>query len=239
MKLFIERFLIPALAAVGVGLVLTNPLHWGWWSRGIGFTVTGILALVLSYWHQRWSSEPIQKHPKRWPGRMIVDWVFLVLYVGSLVVLVWFSLSSFISSRRERAVFEASTVVKPRTDGPPAPKVPIPPDITPAYLTNLYKGKTTIEGDRLAAPYIGKWMTVTGKVADLRESKMLETTQSHVYIDQRLTRTHGIQLMASIADSSKDRALLLRRDDEVSLWCRIDWIDYFSVTLDSCDLVKP
>jgi hypothetical protein len=40
-------------------------------------------------------------------------------------------------------------------------------DVSPSYLIGLYKNKTTVQGDDLAAAYIGKWMPVTGRVGDI------------------------------------------------------------------------
>jgi hypothetical protein len=40
-------------------------------------------------------------------------------------------------------------------------------DVSPTYLTDLYKHRTSVQGDALAAVYLRKWMSVTGKVADI------------------------------------------------------------------------
>jgi hypothetical protein len=40
-------------------------------------------------------------------------------------------------------------------------------DVAAAYLMGLYKNRTSIQGDALAAAYIGKWVVVTGKVRDI------------------------------------------------------------------------
>jgi hypothetical protein len=45
-------------------------------------------------------------------------------------------------------------------------------DILPSYLTDLYKNRTIIQGDELAAAYIGKCIHVTGKVNDIIEGVM-------------------------------------------------------------------
>ena len=40
-------------------------------------------------------------------------------------------------------------------------------DVSPAYLMDLYKDRTSVQGDALAAAYIGKWIVVTAKVRDI------------------------------------------------------------------------
>jgi hypothetical protein len=43
-------------------------------------------------------------------------------------------------------------------------------DVSPAYLIDLYKDRTSIQGDALAAAYMGKWIVITGKVRDIYEA---------------------------------------------------------------------
>jgi hypothetical protein len=43
-------------------------------------------------------------------------------------------------------------------------------DITAEYLTDIYRGRTTIQADALAAMYLGKWIIVTGNVANVWKS---------------------------------------------------------------------
>jgi putative nucleic acid binding protein len=43
-------------------------------------------------------------------------------------------------------------------------------NVTAEYLIDLYRGRTTIHADALAAMYLGKWITVNGKVANVWKS---------------------------------------------------------------------
>ena len=40
-------------------------------------------------------------------------------------------------------------------------------DVTPQYLIDFYTDRTSVQADALATMYIGKWLTVTGKVANI------------------------------------------------------------------------
>jgi hypothetical protein len=76
------------------------------------------------------------------------------------------------------------TAVSASTDGSPdqkdksqpiQEKIPaeqqifLPDDITPEYLCGLYRDKTEMQGDALAAPYQGKWMKFSGSVQNVRQ----------------------------------------------------------------------
>lgn len=37
----------------------------------------------------------------------------------------------------------------------------------PSELTSIYQGRTELQANKLAAPYIGKWMKVAGKIHDI------------------------------------------------------------------------
>jgi hypothetical protein len=54
---------------------------------------------------------------------------------------------------------------QPAHPAPPQAKVLI--DVEPSYLIGLYENRTSVQGDALALAYIGKWITVTGRVQDI------------------------------------------------------------------------
>ena len=43
-------------------------------------------------------------------------------------------------------------------------------DISPSYLINLYHNGSTVQGNALAAAYIGKLITATGEVRDVSKT---------------------------------------------------------------------
>ena len=43
----------------------------------------------------------------------------------------------------------------------------LPEEVTPAYLVDLFQGKTDIQAENVAAPYLGKWMTVAGALGNV------------------------------------------------------------------------
>ena len=50
-------------------------------------------------------------------------------------------------------------------------------NVSPSHLLGLYENRTTLQGDELAAAYIGKWMPVTGIVHDIFGSSNAVTAQ--------------------------------------------------------------
>jgi hypothetical protein len=55
--------------------------------------------------------------------------------------------------------------ILPATVSAPETKTVI--NVTPKYLVDLYQDRTSIQADALAAMYMGKWMSATGKVSNV------------------------------------------------------------------------
>ncbi len=94
-------------------------------------------------------------------------------------------------------------------------------------LKALYKDRTTIEGDRLAKPYIGKWMQIFGKVANVSERgggstvvRLLDREYDDLQFDMRW----------------RNRIELLQRNQQISATCQIDQIHETYISFGSCEL---
>jgi hypothetical protein len=64
-----------------------------------------------------------------------------------------------------------STNTDKPSEGNKKPEEKMVIDISAEYLIDLYRGRTTIQADALMAMYLGKWITVTGKVANVWKSR--------------------------------------------------------------------
>lgn len=104
-------------------------------------------------------------------------------------------------------------------------------DVTTEYLTGLYTGHTDIQGARLVQPYLGKWLKVTGEVANVSPWRR---GYASVDLEGRL----DLGLYFTDKDYVDDRLAVLRIGEPVSIVGEIEKITRTSVWLDNCELVE-
>jgi hypothetical protein len=98
---------------------------------------------------------------KSWWGRT----VSILLVVGSFLILIYPHLFN------PKGIEISTTPYIPppapqspqTTDAPPATSERVIVDTTPLALMGLYKGRSGLEADRIIAPYIGKWIKISGQ----------------------------------------------------------------------------
>jgi len=78
--------------------------------------------------------------------------------------LVAYAIASFSTWRKERIAKEQRDKVIEGLE-----KATDSVSLSPSQLIKLYEGRTTIQGEKLAAVYEGKWITVSGKVRDVEK----------------------------------------------------------------------
>ncbi len=100
-------------------------------------------------------------------------------------------------------------------------------------LLGLYKDRTSLEGDRLARPYLGKWMSVSGLVRDIRPRGTPGRTK--VFLVDPWADEYAF------SESQQVRIEVLRRNDKISAVCRIDTIASNYIAYEDCELsdTKP
>src|SRR5712692_5211100 len=123
---FLERFLLPVLAAVLIGVILLNPFKFDRQQQGSLAVAVIALAYFVSRTVHRTKDEPQRDQSSR------------------------------------------STAVE---DALPAgtERVSVPENITVEYLVDLYETNTSLQADKLAFNYIGKWMKISATVARSEE----------------------------------------------------------------------
>ena len=105
---------------------------------------------------------------------------------------------------------------------------------TPAELRALHKQHTSLHTQRIAEPYIGKWLKVSGRLHDV--SKYSSTTFVTLEADSPL-KIPDITLKLRFDDSVwGDRLALLHRGDHVSIIGKIEEISAVTITLTDCEL---
>ena len=120
----------------------------------------------------------------------------------------------------------AATPVSEPVPEPPPPKVFI--DITPGYLIDLYKDRTSIQGDVLAAAYMGKWIVVTGKVRDIYVTGDALTAQVYDNDEQFI--------VARFSKEGSEKLSKIARGATVKVRGEIFEIDIMRLRLRECDL---
>ena len=101
-------------------------------------------------------------------------------------------------------------------------------DVDPDYLMSLYKDLTTIHGETLTRPYIGKWIKVSGPVGDIHSDSLS--------FAGRTSRTaNGIHML--FGKHATDLPLLRPGQTVTVLGC-VYRIGRFDMTLTDCEIVR-
>ena len=104
--------------------------------------------------------------------------------------------------------------------------------ITPEQISEFYEGHTGIEGDRLLAPYIGKWTKVTGMVGDIMSvgggpSILLTKTQDKPSLGYA---------SLNFNKDWEERIATLHKGQTVTAICMISGAFSFSASFSNCEL---
>lgn len=102
-------------------------------------------------------------------------------------------------------------------------------DVTHEYLIGLFKDKLGIQANKLIAPYIGKWMIVSGKLGDVLGSDSLQVSFDPMKVNE--------YLWMYFDSKWQDRLSVLTPGHEIRVVGRITSVDPISVTLRECELV--
>jgi hypothetical protein len=109
-------------------------------------------------------------------------------------------------------------------------------NVSPSYLLDLYNDRTTLQGDALAAAYIGKWITATFKVYDIGQPHpSIISIQS---VEREFFDPGGLRwISASFNTESSEEVLLVQKDATITVRGKISSVDKIRVTIDNCELV--
>ncbi len=121
--------------------------------------------------------------------------------------------------------------VRPRVQSQPiGEKGRVFVDVTHEYLIGLFKDKLGIQANKLIAPYIGKWMSVSGKLGDVLGDQLLQVTFASVKVNE--------YLYMYFDKSWRDRLAVLQPGQIIHVIGRIDTVDTVSVALRDCELLR-
>jgi hypothetical protein len=103
-------------------------------------------------------------------------------------------------------------------------------DVSPAYLMDLYKNRTSIQGDALAAAYMGKWIAVMGKVRDIYSVSDALYAQIYDKDDSFVS--------AGFSKETSEKVAHITHGTTVTVRGKITAIDTMRVKLQDCDLTE-
>jgi hypothetical protein len=108
-------------------------------------------------------------------------------------------------------------------------------NVTPEHLTSFFQqGHTSIQAERLAEAFIGKWMEISGPLGDV-----LRVTDTHrmVVIEGRSLYKNNQVYMYFREKEWADRLATLKPGDRVTIVGRIENVVSQSISLGNCELV--
>ncbi len=119
---------------------------------------------------------------------------------------------------------------------PTQPPIPTPKpnkifvNVSPSYLVGFYNNnRTKAQSDEYVAAYIGKWITVTGTVCDIRT-----TVTGTLYV--QIFDNDRILISAMLNEESSETISHITRDATITVRGEINLVDKSGVMLRTCEL---
>jgi hypothetical protein len=232
--LTIVLFFVGTAVSLGCAAMSTA----GWRHPALIITLFGLAAICFVFgagWPAiKEISPPALSAPVHQIATSPVAW-FVVLVLGMIASILFPRRrhSRFVESKPRELVApsnqpskSAERVEPVKTNEPAEDKIFI--DVSPIYLTDLYRGRTSIQADSLAAVYKGKWIAVTGKVNDISDA-FGGVTIFIVCDDSRM-------VTAGFPVDKKDKISHMAHGAIISLHGKILDINSYVVKLEECDL---
>ena len=110
----------------------------------------------------------------------------------------------------------------------------VPDGVTAICLRSQYNDRTALEASRLLAPYIGKWLRVSGKVFDVGHDELIGWS---VAIDDDPNDSIATSMLY-FEDGDASKLEMLRRGVDILAVGQIAKVDRRMIRLDHCALVN-
>jgi hypothetical protein len=104
--------------------------------------------------------------------------------------------------------------------------------LTPEELTGIFKNRTTWQGQKLAATYIGKWMTVSGSVKDI------ERFREQIRVGFSVAKFADPTVIMYFENEFVEPVSALVKGDKITVRGQVVRIESSHVSLENCELVK-
>jgi hypothetical protein len=132
--------------------------------------------------------------------------------------------------------FEKQNILGATTEDITQRRVFIGEAITPLYLMSIYRDYMGIQADQLAAPYLNKWMKLSGTVDEIhayRDSVSVRAEIDPGGEDSLHTNYHFLEFRDQ---KSKQRIKMLRRGDSFSFIGRVEIIYATELRFEDCEI---
>lgn len=169
--------------------------------------------------------------------------------VAIVAIIALFAVNSirYVNRKQKRAETASSTIAsidtpKEKLLTPPSPKAHNPErvvlNVEPKYLMGLFKEHTEAQARKLLEAYIGKWLQISGRVADVKsDSSVIRDAviwTVFIYIE-------GTGMDIATLESHKqewiDRVSVLRLGDRITVLGQLDRVSRISIGLEHCELI--
>lgn len=219
------------IAACGVAVLGVAVTQAGWTHKvfvGFLFALAASLFLIATFWKTIKDFNPQLSSGVSMTAESSTAW-FALLVVGFGVVFVldfgarvgWFTSDRAPHSQLKPRQAEERIFI----------------DIDFKELVGLYKGRTSLQGDALAAAYIGKWIQATADVHDISESQHQKGIVKVTAFDTSLGAMAGL-VMLNFTGEHGQQAKRLVKGKRMTAIGKVDTIASGYVTLDRCELVE-
>ena len=102
-------------------------------------------------------------------------------------------------------------------------------NVAPEYLTGFFVQHMSIHAKKLAEPFIGKWMKISGQLAEISPGKYSIAVR---FIDPPVSF-----LSMSFKHDWKDRLEILRRGDQITVLGKLTEISRTTIRLEDCEIM--
>jgi hypothetical protein len=159
-----------AIAILGVAVTQAGWTHKGFvWSL---FVIAGGLSLIAVFWKPIRDANPeIGPVASSVAGSSISWFTLLLVGFGAVFFLDLLARIGWFADRRSGREVEQKNNKEPENKAIEPTKEKIFIDVTPAYLIGLYEDRTEMQANVLASAFMGKWISVSGKVINVAEGK--------------------------------------------------------------------
>jgi hypothetical protein len=205
MSIFIERFLLAILAALAVLLAVTNPMGFSVAARITGVIIIVILADIAAYFSERVQQKRVRAEQSQHDEREVKATPIVAMPAAAAPVPLAVR-PEVKETEKEERIFVGES-------------------ITAEYLVSFFKQQTTVQATNATKDYIGKWIKVTGSVYDV-----LSTTSDFAQITFERQQS-SLLLHMHFSGSWRDRAIILRRGDNITVISQISEITSFALSL--------
>jgi hypothetical protein len=216
---------------LGVGILLTiiAPLLGELFWKSLAMTLAGF-CFGVALW------QGVESHDW-YRGYFVAGCALLAVMLGSFIVL---SAPKTVNSKTEQLSSTPAYPAKSPEQAAPNERDFVRDNITAEYLMSIFNepGRTTVQGNTLVEPYIGKWMKVSGVMRDVRKNEFF--SQMTFERNPRLERTDWLyytDLYMLFRGNWIQRVVILRPGDRLTVIGQIERVSSIDLQLNNCELV--